>query len=38
MKQTKIAKFIEVELESETKTESKSESDTELPELQSDTE
>ena len=38
MKQTKIAKFIEAELESETKTESKSESDTELPELQSDTE
>ena len=38
MKQTKIAKFIELELESETKTESKSESDTELPELQSDTE
>ena len=33
-----MAKFIEAELESETKTESKSESDTELPELQSDTE
>ena len=38
MKKTKIAKFIEVELESETKTGSKSESDSELPELQSDTE
>ena len=38
MKKIKMAKFIEAELESETKTESKSESDTELLELQSDTE
>ena len=38
MKKSKMAKFIEAELESETKTESKSESDTELLELQSDTE
>ena len=38
MKKTKMAKFIEAELESQSKTESKSESDTELPELESDTE
>ena len=38
MKKIKMAKFIGAELESETKTESKSESDTELLELQSDTE